>query len=183
MNKKIINDFFSDYSAQIDFKKEMGNKFDYKIINGENVGEFKKSGVWALFGKHKEQRGEGWLCLQVGQTKLIQKEIFADIKLMKFNSNVEEINYVNQFNEIVFRYGRTPTTRERIYKQIDAKYEKLVFVCIKLSNNKTEMKEFERAFATKYHAVFWRNGGSYKTGVQIDINNILCKNNLNEKLS
>lgn len=136
-----------------------------KDITEENMKAYMSHGVWALFGRKKEQL---WTCLQVGQSGNIGSEIISDVECLSGKRAVredEEYSYINQFGNVVEGYGYYVylTPREQIYKKIGEEYNDFVFVCICCGENyKDNKKSIEKYAAWKLRALFWRNGRPFK---------------------
>ena len=131
-------------------------------------------GVWALFGKRKDVISGMWFCLQVGQTNCIKSEIKKDKYLLEHELNKSETKsrYINQFGEVVFSYPRYYSAREQLYSHyIKERFEDFYFALICEEIDPRNRKEIERKFAYRTNAVYWRNGGTFKSGKEIDLNN------------
>lgn len=143
----------------------------FKVIHKNNLDNYKKSGVWALFGKLKSRQNKKWFCLQVGQTKDIASEIEIDDRRIEggivYN---REKNYVNQFKQKIFSYTDDPSIQEKVYHHINDNYDDLVFTCVRIEENAKIRRKIESYFASKTHAIYWRNGGPYKDGVLLNLN-------------
>lgn len=134
----------------------------------------KKAGVWALFGQKKLESDENkkWYCLQVAETKNIANEIRIDIECIKGELACREKNYINQFNQVVFSYEEHPSIKEILYNNINNTYDNLIFICVKLEEDREIRKNVESIFANKTNAIYWRNGCPYKTGNSLDFDKI-----------
>lgn len=132
-------------------------------ITDEELRNYQFPGVWVLFGRNK---GNPWLCLQVGQSNNIGIEIKSDIQCIV--GNIEEQTkrtYINQFGKAVKGYEYTIylTPREQIYKKLGERYKDFAFICICCgAAYKDDKKLIEKYVAWKLRALFWRNGGAYK---------------------
>lgn len=134
-----------------------------------NLEDYSIGGVWALFGKKKEEtnKNDEWFCLQVAKTRDIEDEISEDMTYLKIKKHNEgEKNYVNQFGEKMFDYTAreivNSNIREVEYSDIMSKYKNLLFICVCEESDKTKRTAIERYFAWNAHALYWRNGRPYK---------------------
>lgn len=146
---------------------------EYIIVDDSNIEDFDTEGVWALFGKLKNNTTpDEFYCLQVAQTKNIKNEISADMKLLNsssINNEPIEKEYINQFKEVIFNYKILPSPREYIYYDIQKKFEELTFIIVDdNTKNDDERRKLEKEFAHQTKAIYWRNGGSYGSGDKID---------------
>ncbi len=129
------------------------------IIYGESVNKLdqfdKSKGVWALFGKRKDDKGR-YICLNVGKSADIKTEITYDIKQLNLRLKRDgEKEYINQFGESCdFKYN-SGNTQEYLYPFLSEQYKDFVFVLI---NNQSNDQIFERKFAWTTHSCYWRNG-------------------------
>lgn len=121
-------------------------------------------GVWALYGKDVETSKS--ICLNVGKSKNVGREILYDIGCLHFINSRDDgtRKYINQFGEdCCFKY-ESGQTQEYLYPIIASRYTLLKFVYVDNESN----KEKEKEYAKKNHAIFWRNGGVYKESVTIN---------------
>ena len=149
----------------------MSDFLGLEIVNRDNTDEFSIPGVWALFGKRKGVDNNKWYCLQVAETTCVKNEIEKDIQLIESGLNEcgEKILYVNQFGELLFSYYRHPSAREYLYsKYIKEEFKDFQFVLICKENDRTKRRSIEKEFAYRTNAVYWRNGGPFRTGDEID---------------
>lgn len=148
-----------------------------KVITEDNLGNFNCAGVWALFGRHIDNKDDEFVCLQVASTTNIKEEIEKDRELLKKDlvETYEEFEYVNQFKETLFKYKSFPTPREYLYScYLRNNFKDFTFVQVKVERdvkNKENRDETERNFAINHKAVCWRNGRPYIHGDKIDFNN------------
>lgn len=142
-------------------------------ITKENMKEFASHGVWALFARNSNKP---WECMQVGKSCNIGEEIYSDVECLSGENDVmeadvvETVEYINQFgkkvkiNDKECKYNVYLTPRQQTYKQIGAEYEDFVFVCICCGEKyKDDKSAIEKYAAWKLQALFWRNGGRFKT--------------------
>lgn len=164
MEKKICELLNSDTSKEF-----------FEIIEENNLNDYKKAGVWALFGQKKtveSDENKKWFCLQVAETKNIANEIRIDIECIEGEMVCRDKSYVNQFNETIFSYKEYPSIKEILYNHIKNNFENLKFICVKLEENREIRKKVEKMFANKTKAIYWRNGRPYMNGNPLDLNNI-----------
>ena len=155
----------------------MYDLFGLRIINEENINDYVVPGVWALFGKRINTQDSRWYCLQVGETKCIKSEIEKDSQLIKeeLNEKGAEISYVNQFGESLFSYFVYPSSREYLYsKYIKEQFKDLCFVYICEEQDRIRRRNIEKEFAYRTNAVYWRNGGPFQKGKEIDYDKREC---------
>ena len=139
---------------------------DFKIIKPDNVNEYKIPGVWAMFGIKKDNSSEKkYTCLNVGKERNVGKELEIDFERMKhFKEYKGEKQYINQFNEEVFKYEEYATRQEWVYKDISEKYKSIITILVAKENNYT----IEKYFAYSFKAVYWVSGGRYSSEKEID---------------
>ncbi len=154
---------------------EISIEKEYKIIYevGSKDLDLKENysfpGVWALIGKKRDNVNAGFQCLQVGQTKNIAKEICQDIKYLQEITDDSILTpkkeiYINHWQNAVFEYNRIPKARELSYRDINSKYDNLLFILLIKQDSEKERFEIEKDFAERTAAVYWRNfGGQYKS--------------------
>ncbi len=123
-------------------------------FNPESIG---LKGVWALYGK--ESVKSDYICLNVGKSINIGKEIIYDLGCLKYVDFRQDGNkkYINQFKEDCDFYYKPKQTREYLYPFIQEHYCAFKFV-FKSKKNEASL---EKAIAEENNAKFWRNGGSY----------------------
>ena len=177
------NFFVLTSSARKEFYEKfigMQSAHDSFYIIDESVKEF--SGVWALFGKPKNSIDK-WFCLQVGQSENVVKEIKSDIILIESELIlVREKKYINQFKECIFEYKEMASARELAYNHIYTNYNQLVFICICANNDLSCRKEIESYFAKSTHSLYWRNGGPFADGEQLELSEVCCKVDVKSKI-
>lgn len=151
-----------------------------KVITEDNLEKFNCAGVWALFGRHidnKDNKDDEFVCLQVASTTNIKEEIEKDMKLLKKDlvEAYEEFEYVNQFKETLFKYKSLPNRRQYLYSgYLRNNFKDFIFVQVEVEGNEKDKKcrdKTEKEFAKEYKAVCWRNGRPYIHGDKIDFNN------------
>lgn len=149
----------------------------FNIINMDktdkmyNLDNYRKAGVWALFAKQKSGGNKKWFCLQVGETKDIASEIKIDNE--RINENMvcnREKNYVNQFKQKIFSYSENPSIQETLYNHINDNYTDPKFTCVSIEEDVKIRNKIESYFACKTRAIYWRNGGPYKDGDLLNLN-------------
>jgi len=123
----------------------------------------------------KSEKNKKWFCLQVAETKNIANEIRIDIECLKGKMVCREKNYVNQFNQTIFSYKEYPSIKEILYNHINNNFTNLIFVCVKLEEDREIRKKVENTFANKTNAIYWRNGRPYKNGNSLDLDNLNLK--------
>ena len=164
MEKKICELIISDTTKEC-----------FEIIEESNLNNYKKAGVWALFGQKKSAESEQnkkWFCLQVAATNNIANEIRIDIERIKGKPVCRDKKYVNQFKEEIFSYKEHPSIKEILYNDINNKYENFKFICVKLEEDNDKRIKMEKSFAEKTRSIYWRHGGPYKNGNSLDLNKI-----------
>lgn len=163
-----------------ELQEEIEKLINQNEIKDKNLKNFKCAGVWALFGKHKDNKDNGdslWICLQVASTTNIKEEIEKDAKLLieDLDETCIEREYVNQFQETLFKYKEFPNRRQYLYSDYLRKnFKDFIFVQVEVKGNENEKNDrdkTEKEFATKHKAVCWRNGRPYNHGEKIDFNN------------
>lgn len=120
-------------------------------------------GVWALFGKEKDDDyyGQYWRCLQVGETKKVHSEICQDIKKIYREIDIYRTKkYVNYFGDELFEYDEICDGNEYAYICLREWYENFVFVLIAEEEDVRKRKKIEKCVATITESVCWRNGRS-----------------------
>ena len=122
---------------------------DFKIIKPDNVNSSEKK----------------YTCLNVGKERNVGKELEIDFERMKhFKEYKGEKQYINQFNEEVFKYEEYATRQEWVYKDISEKYKSIITILVAKENNYT----IEKYFAYSFKAVYWVSGGRYSSNKIID---------------
>ena len=129
-------------------------------------------GVWCLYG----YKNNSWTCLQVARSNDIIAELRSDIACIINPITPKETpyNYINQFGQKANEFKIYPTIRSQVYSKIgnDFANSKLYFFIIEFLDI-SDQKEVEKFFAYKTKALYWRNGGSYKTECTVDITKLL----------
>lgn len=139
-----------------------------KIIYEEHDGVietgFKKEyigmkGIWALYGKESEN--SDYVCLNVGKANNVGLEIIYDLGCFHYISFSEDgtKRYINQFGDDCGFCYQSGHTQEYLYPYLASKYTCIKFVYVHEENDLQKEKEY----ANQYHALFWRNGGPYKS--------------------
>ncbi|WP_414055782.1 hypothetical protein [Macrococcus equi] len=155
--------------------------FDTK--NGKYKHYYNISGVWALLGIPKSgviidnNLNLYFDVLQVAKSIDIGDEIERDI--LKILSNNYEIidgkinpkitfnqtSHYNQFSEKTFVVHNDvviPNINDIIYSYLFEEYDELMFVCIAETRNEKEKVKFEKYFAWKTRAKYWRSGRPFQ---------------------
>lgn len=118
-----------------------------------------KPGVWALYGISEKSSKE--ICLNVGSCIDIGREILYDLACihhLEFRNDGDK-EYINQFKKACgFKY-RSGQTQEYLYPFIAKNFHSIKFILIHDKND----KQFEKAYAEKMQANYWRNGAPYTT--------------------
>lgn len=126
------------------------------------VGDFSKyigkAGVWACYGMEKDGSAD-WICLNVGQSKDIGKEMRTNRMYSKGIFMNKPGVYTNYKGVELFRFDRPKnepvSTRQRVWKDIGDKYKCLYFVIVfESEDEKARLKE-EKTYATKNEAQYW----------------------------
>ena len=136
---------------------ELNNSF--KII--DDCKNYSCPGVWALFGKEKDS--DPYICLQVGETDNIAKEIKDNKKYLSEEPKPIDKKWVNYFGEKMFEYidYTKEWNRKVLYHEIATSYKERIFVCIlKDVEDRAVRKDIERYFAIKTKSRYWRPTGS-----------------------
>ena len=158
---------------------------DVDLITVENMQNFKKPGVWALFGNRKNSEDKTYYCLQVGQKKdNIMSEIVEIQKFLneEFEDKFFNRTYINYFKEKLFDYNELPTYREILYgREIKDKFENYRFIFICEESNSQKLREIEKMFAIETQSLYFRNGRPFKEGQDFDFNNRSSVNSECEK--
>ena len=133
-------------------------KIIYKEQNGEktenNLRKYiRKKGIWALFGKQKENVYE---CLQIGKCKDVGSEILYDISCLN-NLSYDPSgtkNYINEFGiDTGLKYNEG-IVQEYLYPYIKKQdYKVLLFAYVYDTND----EEKEKLLAWLTHAKYWRD--------------------------
>ena len=115
-----------------------------------------KQGVWALYGK--KDLNSKYICLNVGKSVDIGREILYDVACMHFltQSGNGTQEYINQFGEYQGFNSESGWTQEYLYPILDEYVEK-IFVYVYDKSCSQHEKEF--AWLTK--AKYWRNGKAF----------------------
>lgn len=146
---------------------------DLELIRDDNLDKLAIPGVWALFGKRNDELNDDkFYCLQVYQTKNIKGEVKKTKQRLnnQFNDEVNYINYINKFKEVMFEYPSYPSVQEYLYgKEIKEKFRDFKFVLICEENDDDRRLSIEKYFAVKTKSIYWRHGGPHSTGTKFDI--------------
>ena len=128
-------------------------KIDYTYFGVE--------GVWGLFGKRKTD--SQYVCLNVGKSKDIGREVLYDIGCLHFVTPhvMGSRKYVNQFAEDCHFIWESGKTQECVYPYIFENYTELVFIMLHMTSD----SNYEKKFATCTKSRFWRNGKVYENAI------------------
>lgn len=154
--------------------KADGNRFVFR--HPFNRCFLAKKGVWALLGKTNKE--SGYVCLNVGKSTDIGREVLYDLSCLMLSKSYEETGdiYINQFGEYCGFTSKKGETQECLYPHLAETYDDLVFVMVHECSDSKENGEKERKIAHKYHALYWRNGKAFKNSqkesFQIDSKNV-----------
>lgn len=148
-----------------------------ELIRDDNLDKLAIPGVWALFGKRNDElndelNDDKFYCLQVYQTKNIKGEVEKTKQRLnnQFNDEVNYINYINKFKEVMFEYPSYPSVQEYLYgKEIKEKFRDFKFVLICEEDDNDRRLSIEKYFAVKTRSIYWRHGGHHKDGTTFDI--------------
>lgn len=136
--------------------EEIVKEIGFDMIYEKNLNKYNgKPGVWIMFGKQKNS--DKYICLNVGKTVDVGKELKTDYDRIKKFVEYKEKIYKNQFNEELFRYKEYASHLDFLYKNIEENYEDIKCVCIYDTND----KNIEKYTALSLHALFWKNGRSF----------------------
>lgn len=149
-------------------KKEILSLF--KEIEEDTLNEFRFPGVWAMFGIDKTGDKHNYICLNVGKSIDVGKEIKYDIERLKsFKECINDSKeYRNQFNEVMFTYPVYASRLDWLYGKIKEKYEEIFWILIAEQDSYVIEKYF--AYSTK--AAYWVSNGRYSSETKVDIDKI-----------
>ena len=143
----------------IEIEKSEEDSFKPHHLNRDFLG---KRGVWVLLGS---DGGERLLCLNVGKTTDIGREVLYDascVMNLKSPTNPDRGPYINQFQEDCGFEWESNKTRECLYPILAKRFKRLIFVLATFADNDEEARKMESHIAKKLHAIYWRNGKSYE---------------------
>lgn len=170
---KIICQFSKNKQSDI-----FGQIGDYIFINPNQ--EFKR--LWALFGKPVVEgiENKSWVCLEVGSSKDIKKEIRSDLNSMfAVSKNVKK---GSAFFQNLFEFD---TYKDRT----SLKYKKIYNICSDFIIYEVDINEFtnnidtgnypvdnyaEVKFAIDYKALFWNPSPAVYGNKEMEILNEFC---------
>ena len=139
-------------------------KIIYEERNGVVKTKFQKEyigtkGIWALYGKNNEN--SDYVCLNVGKGKDVGLEIIYDLGCFHYISFSKDgtRRYINQFGEDCGFCYQSGQTQEYLYPYLASKYTCIKFIYVHEENDLQK----EKGYADQQHALFWRNGGAYKS--------------------
>lgn len=141
----------------IDNEKIIYEEKKGREVSNSIVEYIQKEGVWALYGREKED--VEFECLNVGKCTDVGKEILYDLGCWHFvpfrNDGTKQ--YINQFNEECNFCYETNQVQEYLYPYLAMQYCEFKFVYV---NDKSDQK-VEADYANENNARFWRNGSPY----------------------
>lgn len=174
-----LADCMEDNHILITEAKKYCMKIDGLYKNGSQVSLNCKSriaGVWALWGRarkcifesynipleqmkninSKSDNDYGWVCLQVGQSVDIRKEILEDIDLLN-KPIAYSTDYLNFRGENLFSHPSIHETRDWVHNDISRKIPTKAFVIVAKEIDKLkDRKEIESNYAKTMGAIYWR---------------------------
>ncbi|MDY5213140.1 hypothetical protein [Intestinibacter sp.] len=148
----------------------MGLFDDFEIVDTSNFCYYNKPGVWAMFGVPKFIDEEKYVCLNVGKSKCMGKELHKDYQRMSEFSLFKAKRYVNQFNRMKFSYPQFATRQDYLYKEIVEKYKSIVTVII--TDNAENTYTVEKYFAYTTESEYWVSNGNYNSNTIVDSSRI-----------
>ncbi len=127
------------------------------------VGDFReyenKPGVWACYGIKKKAPDNEWVCLNVGESDNIGKEMRLDRKYSGGKFNHRAGIYKNYKGDKVFTFVRPKkrpiSSRERVWYDIGKKFKCLYFVIVSESSDENERLRIEGQYARDHDALYW----------------------------
>ncbi|MBP1562945.1 MAG: hypothetical protein J6C38_04445 [Oscillospiraceae bacterium] len=138
---------------------------DVKKVVGDFSKYLKTEGVWACYGIPKDI-SSGWVCLNVGQSRYIGKEMRTNSEYSKGIFRNKVGSYKNYNGDVIFTFDRPKnkpvTIRQRVWYDIGKKYKSLFFVIISESQNKEERLAIEMEYAIKNKAIYWNKSPEQK---------------------
>ncbi|WP_022765227.1 hypothetical protein [Butyrivibrio sp. XPD2006] len=143
-------------------EEQKGDKSCFKVDTEHDFDRsfLAQKGIWALWGKDKEL--ENYVCLNVGKSVDVGREILYDMSCLTYVSEPDEaeLPYINQFGEGCGFNWNTGETQECLYPFLAQKYDDLIFVFAYDGTDETNasMTRHEIEIAHDYHSLYWRNG-------------------------
>lgn len=150
---------------------------NFPIIDKNKMENYQKPGVWALFGKEKNNSNSKYICLNVGKAKNIQAELKIDFDRLSELKQKSKKKYINQFAEVKFEYDEYPSRLDYLYNEISNNYKNLVFILVAEENDYC----IEKYFAYSLKAAYWVSNGGYSDQHEEIDDGIIEKILLNEK--
>ena len=154
-------------------------EFNMKEIKKENLENYKKAGIWALWAENKAGKR---VCLEVGQTENIYNEIKSALFILsnkddlkckqcteKYDSRQRDKEYSTQFkihkckscehvsDLRIKSWKRNPRYIDK-YQDMILKYQKFEFVLVDISTemeSKSKRYEAEKKYAQIKQALYW----------------------------
>ncbi len=151
-------------------EEQNGDKSSFKVDteHGFDRSFLAQKGIWALWGKDKEL--ENYVCLNVGKSVDVGREILYDMSCLTYVSEPDEaeLPYIHQFGEGCGFNWNTGETQECLYPFLAQKYDDLIFVFAFDGTDETNasMTRHEIEIAHDYHSLYWRNGSVFKKSVK-----------------
>lgn len=161
IGKRKINNI----SLKINLKKRKFPEEPQKVV-GDFSKYVHKAGVWACYGIKKDDSAN-WVCLNVGQSIDIGKEMRVNRMYSKGIFKNKEGIYKNYKGNKVFTFDRPRnkpiTTRQRVWSHIGENYKCLYFVIVCESSDKNERLKKEKEYAEKNEALYWNPAPGQKS--------------------
>lgn len=134
----------------------------FEIVDAFNRTCLGENGVWVLLGK--SDSNSKYVCLNVGKTVDIGREILYDVSCLTYVNEPKDANrnYINQFGEDCGLNWKNNETQECLYPHIANNYSYLTFMKILESTDNDEKRRVETDIAKRYQALFWRNGRAFE---------------------
>lgn len=152
----------------------MSNLFEgFEIIVPENIKDYYKPGVWAMFGVPNSLKSEQYDCLNVGKNICIGEELQIDYERLKSFALFKPKRYVNQFNQMMFSYPMYADRQDYLYKEISEQYHNIVTIIV--TDNPNNTYTVEKYFAYTTEAKYWVSNGRYKSSTKVDTEEIRKK--------
>ena len=145
---------------------------DVKNVVGNFSDYLNKAGVWACYGLPLYNKSQEWVCLNVGQSIDIGREMRTNRKYSRGEFNNKKGEYKNYRGEVIFTFNRPKnkpiTSRQRVWNHIGKKYKHICFVIVEISDDKMNRLKTEMDYAIKHEAIYW-NKSPEQNKIQITI--------------
>ena len=139
---------------------------DVKKVVGKFSDYLNQAGVWACYGLSLYNKSQEWVCLNVGQSIDIGREMRTNRKYSRGEFNNKKGEYKNYRGEVIFTFNRPKnkpiTSRQRVWYHIGNNYKSLYFVIIQTSDKEDERLNIEMEYAKKHNAVYWNKSPKQK---------------------